>query len=165
MMLRLNCLPFHTRFKLFNLLLLLLLLTIVCALIGQFLRKGYGSTGGTRRHKRSIKSLQLSDEERNFTITCRFHSCFEINDCSITIHDRIGVYVYPEFEYVDNGLQQSYTSVLSTEYAEILEAIRNSPYYQSNASRACVFVPAVDTLNENRMDVRLVSSLLDSQPG
>ena len=46
-----------------------------------------------------------------------------------------------------------------------MQVIRSSPYYQPNASRACVFVAAVDTLNQNGMHLDLMSALFNSLPG
>lgn len=95
---------------------------------------------------------------------CHFHSCFEINDCMFDREDRIRVYVHDQYEFQSPLTLQTYVPDLSREYVEILDAIRNSPYYEKNISQACVIVPPIDTLNQQQHDVKLVSVLLNSLP-
>ena len=53
---------------------------------------------------------------------------------------------------------------LSKEYLEILSTIVNSPYYTDNPEDACLFVPPVDTLNENTLRKDKISQILSSLP-
>lgn len=62
------------------------------------------------------------------------------------------------FQFVD---QNSKTS-LTKEFYTILNTIKNSPYYTNNPAKACIFVPSIDTLNQNRFDVNLVGKALAS---
>ena len=96
--------------------------------------------------------------------TCRFHTCFEINNCSITGGDRIGVYVYPDMEFSFEDTDEKISSFRSVEYRELIEAVKNSRYYQQNFSKACVFIPSFDTLSQDLVDVEIVSLMLHSLP-
>jgi len=49
-------------------------------------------------------------------------------------------------------------------YSQLLIAVRWSPYYQHNVSKACVFVPLIDTLSQSKLDLGLTSTLLNSLP-
>ena len=93
---------------------------------------------------------------------CNFHTCFEINDCVLDVHKRIGVYVYPEYVFIDGN--HTWEAPQSKEYREILSAIRTSVFYQPDPSRACVFVPSLDTLNQRGMNISLMSAMLTSLP-
>ena len=74
------------------------------------------------------------------------------------------MYVYPEIEFTDEETNQRYSPSVSLEYKELLSAVKGSPYYEENASRACVFVTALDTLNQDKVNVGLVSAMLRSLP-
>lgn len=166
-MFRFRRLPFQTRFKACNVCVFIGVLLLLSLLIGHLLLNSNG-TFSISKQKRVLKPLQLSGKEENFKTTCRFHTCFEINDCMFDVNDKIGVYVYPQFEFITAGasdISHTYTPQLSKEYQEILKAIRSSPYYQPNASRACMFVAALDTLNQNGMRLDLMTALFNSLPG
>ena len=96
--------------------------------------------------------------------SCHFHLCFEINECIFGKEDRISVHVHDRYEFHSTITLQSYVPTVSKEYEEILNAIRNSRYYERNISRSCVVVPPVDTLNQQQHDTKLVSVLLNSLP-
>ena len=100
----------------------------------------------------------------NFKCSCRFHTCFEINNCSIGINDKINVYVYPEFEFTVDATKEKIASVMSVEYQELIAAVKSSRYYQPNASKACVFVSSVDTLSQDRVNIEVVSKMLHALP-
>jgi len=82
----------------------------------------------------------------------------------IGIRDKIGVHVHPKFEFVSNRTERSYKPEHSDEYSQLLSAVRRSPYYQHNASKACVFIPPIDTLSQSKLDLGLTSTLLNSLP-
>ena len=155
-------LPFQTRFWLWNLIVFLIGVAVV-VLLGLPL---YSSRPARiKLSRRFIKPIQLSEDERNFKSSCLFHSCFEINRCAFGVYNKIGVYVHPEFEYVENRSLHSYVPQASLEYLELLKVVRDGPYYQPDPTRACVSVPSVDLLNLNGKDDHLVSAMLDSLPG
>ena len=69
-------------------------------------------------------SLQLMTPAQNdsqsmaWKLQCNFHTCFEINNCVLDVDRRIGVYVYPEYVFVDGN--QSWDVAQSKEYREIV---------------------------------------------
>ena len=95
---------------------------------------------------------------------CRFHTCFEINNCQFSLSDKIGIYVYPNYVYMYANDTHPQDIVTSREYNDILETIISSEYYQPLPYKACVFVPSVDTLNQQRMNVSLISNILHGLP-
>lgn len=116
---------------------------------------------------RLLKSSLLEEDAKRHVAwksSCRFHTCFEINNCSIGIGDQISVYVYPDIEFTVEETKERLSSIMSIEYRELITAVKNSPYYQPNASEACVFVPPIDTLSQDLDSVRSVSLMLHALP-
>lgn len=106
-----------------------------------------------------IKAEYPSSAARNSE--CSYWECFNVYRCGRTGHDRITVYVYELHKYIDeNGVPA--TGVMSKEYFQILEAIINSKYYTANKEEACLFVPSIDTLNQNRVRINITSKVLQS---
>ncbi|XP_037274398.2 exostosin glycosyltransferase 1 ttv isoform X1 [Rhipicephalus microplus] len=68
---------------------------------------------------------------------CRMHSCFDFSRCR---GRDFKVYVYPS---------ESDAPPVSPVYQRILRVIRQSGYATADASEACVFVPAVDTVDRD----------------
>uniref|UniRef100_A0A182N0E2 Exostosin-2 n=1 Tax=Anopheles dirus TaxID=7168 RepID=A0A182N0E2_9DIPT len=77
--------------------------------------------------------------------------------------ERISIYVYPLQEYVDADSRRP-AGQLSREFYRILQAIADSPYYTDNPNEACLFLPTIDTLNQNRIDTTLVGKALAALP-
>ena len=108
----------------------------------------------------SVKNVAPSIQNRD----CAFHTCFEVSWCSLSRRDKIGVYVYNEPVFMDtNGNKLNFP--YSVEYQQLIQAIKSSVYYQSNFSKACLFIPPIDTLNQVRLDTAKVSRSLASLPG
>lgn len=108
-----------------------------------------------------LKSSDQTGSPRN--TKCTHWDCFNIYRCGHTGHDRITVYVYPLEKYVDeNG--KSATKSISKEYYNLIKGIVNSKYYTANPHEACLFVPFIDTLNEERIDLNLTSRVLNQLP-
>jgi glucuronyl/N-acetylglucosaminyl transferase EXT2 len=73
------------------------------------------------------------------------------------------VYVYPLKKYVDErGIPVG--SKMSREFYFILQTILESKYYTPNPEEACILVPSIDTLNQNRFRVMETSSALATLP-
>nr|XP_022907992.1 exostosin-2 isoform X1 [Onthophagus taurus] len=103
------------------------------------------------------------DEAAPTNSKCTFWDCFNIYKCGMTGHDRITVYVYPLKKYTDEkGIPV--TETMSKEYFTILETIVESKYYTANPYEACLFVPAIDTLSQERLRVNLTSKVLATLP-
>ena len=98
---------------------------------------------------------------------CSYWDCFNVYKCGQRNGDddreRISIYVYPIKEYVDSD-QHKQAFTLTREFHTILKTIVDSPYYTPNPNDACLFVPSIDTLNQNRIDVNLVGKALASLP-
>lgn len=86
---------------------------------------------------------------------CSHWDCFNVYKCG-----QFSIYVYPLQSYTDT--QGNSAFVLSKEFYYILKAIAESPYYTPNPQEACIYVPSIDVLNQNRIDVNLVSKALAS---
>ncbi|GMT32990.1 hypothetical protein PFISCL1PPCAC_24287 [Pristionchus fissidentatus] len=89
---------------------------------------------------------------------CSMASCFDFTKCEA---DRLKVYVYPDAVRTE-GEQTS-----SEAYTKIVQSIRESPFYTSNASEACLFVLSIDTTDRDKISenyVRDVSALISSLP-
>ncbi|KAL1506409.1 hypothetical protein ABEB36_005779 [Hypothenemus hampei] len=108
--------------------------------------------------------LKANNEETSPTDTkCTHWDCFNIYRCGHTGHERIAVYVYPLARYVDeNGA--SATPQVSKEYYDLINAIVNSKYYTANPEEACLFIPFIDTLNEDQLNVNLTWRALNQLP-
>lgn len=73
------------------------------------------------------------------------------------------MYVYPEFEYVgENGLR--IVPFMSKEFEQLIDSIVSSKYYTSNPNEACLFVPQIDFLNQEKVHTKRSSQLLVSLP-
>uniref|UniRef100_A0A1B6CFQ5 Exostosin GT47 domain-containing protein n=1 Tax=Clastoptera arizonana TaxID=38151 RepID=A0A1B6CFQ5_9HEMI len=93
---------------------------------------------------------------------CGLYDCFNIYRCGHKGNAQISVYVYPLKKFVDNKGKP--LSQLSLEYYSILKTIINSKYYTPNPLEACLLVPSIDTLNQNRFNLKEVSQALTFLP-
>uniref|UniRef100_A0ABM0MWV4 Exostosin-2-like n=1 Tax=Saccoglossus kowalevskii TaxID=10224 RepID=A0ABM0MWV4_SACKO len=95
-------------------------------------------------------------------LNCRFSTCFDVYNCNYEI-GRISVYIYPLRKYVDeNG--QAISKPLSKEFHEILEAISESFYHTTDPDKACIFIPAIDVLNQNSLRLHETAQVLAQLP-
>lgn len=78
---------------------------------------------------------------------CRMETCFDFSRCQSAAGFK--VYVYPVDE----------TEKISPIYEEILQALRNSRYYTSNSSEACLFFLSIDTLDRDKLSQNYVHDL------
>lgn len=91
---------------------------------------------------------------------CSYWDCFNVYKCGQRDQDRIAIYVYPLHSYVDTKGTPAFT--LTKEFYFILKAIIDSSYYTPNPNEACIFVPSIDTLNQNLVQPNLVAKALAS---
>ncbi|KAL1131710.1 hypothetical protein AAG570_011323 [Ranatra chinensis] len=94
---------------------------------------------------------------------CGYYDCFNIYKCGHKGASKILVYVYPLKKYSDEK-HKSLGGQMSREFYAILKAIMESEYYTPNPEEACIFVPSVDTLNQNRFLVKEMSQVLALLP-
>lgn len=94
---------------------------------------------------------------------CTFYDCFNIYRCNHKFNGGFKVYVYPMARHIDqDGI--SIGAKMSKEYRSMLNSIIDSHYYTQNPEEACVFVPSIDTLNQNRFRVKETSQALALLP-
>lgn len=94
--------------------------------------------------------------------SCLFHTCFDISCCTLNAYDRVTIYVYPKMQYkftFSSNHTMVYDPPLSREYEEVVNTIINSEYYEPNASRACLFLPFLDLLNQRTINTSLISAI------
>jgi glucuronyl/N-acetylglucosaminyl transferase EXT2 len=94
---------------------------------------------------------------------CSYYDCFNVYRCGHTGSNKIQVYVYPMRKYVDER-NIPVGSQMSREFYFILQTILESKYYTPNPEEACILVPSIDTLNQNRFRVMETSEALTSLP-
>ncbi|XP_036836816.1 exostosin-2 [Oncorhynchus mykiss] len=97
-------------------------------------------------------------------LSCRMHTCFDVYRCGYNPKNRIKVYIYPLQRFVDEvGVPISSTG-LSREYNNLLSAISDSEFYTDDVTRACLFVPSIDVLNQNSLRIRETAQALAMLP-
>lgn len=94
--------------------------------------------------------------------TCTYYTCFDVYKCGHR-GARITAYIYPIFKYVDERGNELVRQP-SREFMELLEAIQQSEYYTSDPGKACLFIPSVDLLNQNSINSKAVSQILNALP-
>ena len=153
-------LPFHARFNYRNVLVLITILFLTLFLI-------YTLGPATSHHskpRRTVTAVDWANTDPKSKRKCFFHNCFELNTCAFGIEDKIGVYTYPMYEFVSNKTRESFSPQVSTQYAELVRAVQSSRYHQNDVTKACVFIPPIDTLNLANLDADVTSALLNSLP-
>ncbi|MGH0122803.1 UNVERIFIED_CONTAM: hypothetical protein FKN15_003290 [Acipenser sinensis] len=93
-------------------------------------------------------------------LSCRMHTCFDVYRCGYNPKNRIKVYIYPLRRYVDELGAPISSTGLSREYNELLSAISDSEFYTDDVSRACLFIPSIDVLNQNSLRIRETAQAL-----
>ncbi|XP_026466226.1 exostosin-2-like [Ctenocephalides felis] len=92
---------------------------------------------------------------------CSHWDCFNVYRCGNKGHNQISIYIYPIKKYLDADDIPA-TGIMSKEFYFILKTIKDSKYYTSNPDEACIFVPSIDTLNQNRFRPKITSQALNS---
>lgn len=146
--------------------------------VHQYIRQYYGGEYANRWSSQGIKiesmfelkSVEKSDAFRVHQLKspiatrsdCTQQSCFDLYQCE-TADNRLRVYIYPIHRIVNHTDDRLLTGEFSREYFQVLQSIRNSPFYTSDIGQACAFVVPIDTLNElqyEKFGLDIVSSLL-----
>lgn len=92
---------------------------------------------------------------------CHFYNCFNVYRCGRRVPYKLTVYVYPWTSYVD-GRGEPALNPISKEYRDIVSAIKESQYYTPDPESACILVPTIDTLNQNRLNPNAIGQALQS---
>lgn len=124
----------------------------------RFLQKKPSKTNEVHQYVISKDSPIISTDSH-----CTFYNCFNIYRCGHNSDGNFKVYIYPMAKYIDmDGIPIG--AKMSKEYHSILITIMKSQYYTQNSDEACVFVPSIDTLNQNRFRVKETSQALALLP-
>ena len=118
------------------------------------------------RHLETNEIVLITKDSKNGTernSTCTFHTCVNVYHCGYNDETKISVYIYPIKDYVNENSLPVATS-MSREFAQILQAIAESPFYTSDSETACIFVPSIDLLNQNNIFTKEVGKVLASLP-
>ncbi|XP_076750112.1 exostosin glycosyltransferase sotv [Xylocopa sonorina] len=98
----------------------------------------------------------------NTNFSCTYFNCFNVYRCG-SQGNKLLVYVYPPKIYVDS-LERPITSQITKEFYQILTTIISSKFYTPNPYEACIFIPSIDLLNQNRLKLKEVSHALKALP-
>lgn len=71
--------------------------------------------------------------------------------------------MYPLVEYVDKD-KVPITKKITLEFHNMLKAIAKSVYFTPDPDKACLFIPTIDLLNQNRIRHKDVGKALASLP-
>ncbi|XP_039259213.2 exostosin-2-like [Styela clava] len=98
-------------------------------------------------------------------LNCRMYSCFNVYKCDgqAKNQNKISVYLYPLAKYVTETGDEL-TPSISKEFYELYTAIADSEYFTDDPNNACLFIPPVDLLNQNNLNVKDVAQVLSSLP-
>ena len=100
------------------------------------------SVGGGGKITARSTDIEVTDANQ----PCTMQACFDASRCKT-----FRVYVYPNVE----------GQKVSLLYAKVLRVIRNSQYYTSDPTEACLFVPSLDTFDRDKASPDFVSNLPD----
>uniref|UniRef100_A0A8C6SEH7 Exostosin glycosyltransferase 2 n=1 Tax=Neogobius melanostomus TaxID=47308 RepID=A0A8C6SEH7_9GOBI len=146
------------------------LLGLIATGMFQFWPHSIESSADWTMDKRSVHDAPLvrlpvsSPIPERGDLSCRMHTCFDVYRCGYNPKNRIKVYIYPLQRFVDEvGVPISSTG-LSREYNDLLSAISDSDFYTDDVSRACLFIPSIDVLNQNSLRVRETAQALAMLP-
>lgn len=110
----------------------------------------------------SVKILSGASLSDSRDRSCNFFTCFNVYRCGYSVN-RLSVYIYPVYRYEDEKGVPISTS-FSSEFIEILNTISESPYYVSDPTKACIFIPSIDLLNQNTVRLKETSQVLTTLP-
>jgi glucuronyl/N-acetylglucosaminyl transferase EXT1 len=92
----------------------------------------------------NLPNVAFANRRRaRFATNCRLWNCFDFSRCSS--NDRLRVHIYPPLSAAGNDISEP--------FRRILTAIQQSPYFEPDPDRACVFVPSIDLLDRDPLSV------------
>ena len=122
-----------------------LLLIFICTLIGRLF-----SFSNTNLKQRI--DVSINDTYSEYQDFCTYHNCFDVYSCGGIGTNKITIYIYPEIDFFDeNGVLVN--PIVSKEFKDLVNGIKDSEFYTSDARTACLFMPYIDFLNQERMRV------------
>lgn len=93
---------------------------------------------------------------------CLYYNCFDVYKCGENSH-KIQVHISdPQKVLVQNSNPENgqEISILTKDYVDILQAIIESDFYTEDPSKACIFIPPFNLLNEADLDSIAASKAL-----
>ncbi|KAG5322625.1 EXT2 protein, partial [Pseudoatta argentina] len=110
-----------------------------------------------------IQTLPVDSSTTDATnSSCTYFTCFNVYRCG-SQGNKLLVYVYPLKIYLDS-MGRSITGQMTKEFYQVVSAIISSKFYTPNPYEACIFIPSIDTLNQNRLRLQEVSQALRTLP-
>ncbi|KAB7508164.1 Exostosin-2 [Armadillidium nasatum] len=104
--------------------------------------------------QKNVVSITPTEEK------CNFFNCFNVYRCGRAGHQKLSVYIYPLRRFLDeDGVE---IKPHSKEFLQILETIADSEYYTPDPENSCLFIPPIDTLNENNLRKDKIGEILAS---
>uniref|UniRef100_A0A5G2QNB9 Exostosin glycosyltransferase 2 n=1 Tax=Sus scrofa TaxID=9823 RepID=A0A5G2QNB9_PIG len=131
----------------------IVLLGLIATGMFQFWPHSIESSSDWSVEKRSVRDVPVvrlpadSPVPERGDLSCRMHTCFDVYRCGFNPKNKIKVYIYSLKKYVDD-------------YNELLTAISDSDYYTDDITRACLFVPSIDVLNQHTLRVKETAQAL-----
>lgn len=110
-----------------------------------------------------VEKIHLeNDAEQTHTHNenCSHWDCFNVYRCG----ERLSIYVYPLYDYIDASDGSSTLNILSREYFELMKIIIESKYYTNDPKEACILLPSIDTLNMKHIKPSTVAKALATLP-
>lgn len=92
---------------------------------------------------------------------CTYYNCFDVYRCSHSSSGKISVYIYPLIEFVDED-DVPITKKITEEFYNLLLALKKSEYSTNDPNKACILIPSIDLLNQNRIGTKGVAKALAS---
>ncbi|OCT83685.1 exostosin glycosyltransferase 2 L homeolog isoform X1 [Xenopus laevis] len=86
-------------------------------------------------------------------LSCRMHTCFDVYRCGYNPKNKVKVYIYPLQKYTDE-YSVTVGGTISREYNQLLSAVSQSDFYTEDVSRACLFLPSIDVLNQDSLRIK-----------
>lgn len=135
----------------------------------------------------NLERIILNKEKQSFTDDiyqerCSHYSCFDLYRCGLInynptnmpkqlksgqLEEKIKVYIYPRQRYFtkqNSTNHYEYYQTNSLEFNRLLLAIVSSSYYTNDPRRACLFIPNIDLLNFDNIDIDHLKQILLSLP-
>jgi len=94
-------------------------------------------------------------------LNCKMYSCFDVYKCGSFGSSHVTVYLYPLTEFVDPN-SEPISPPISREFYELYATIASSKFHVDNPKEACLFIPPIDLLNQNGLNVQGISLALAS---
>lgn len=119
-----------------------------------------------KRSVHDVPAVRLSESsplpERG-DLSCRMHTCFDVYRCGFNPKNKVKVYIYPLKKYTDE-YGSAVGGPISREYNELLTAVSESDFYTDDVTRACLYLPSVDVLNQNNLRIKETAQALAKLP-